>query len=277
MKIDAHQHFWELDKPFCEWPTSDLKTIYRDFLPEHFIEHLTRNHVTKTIVVQAAESMEETEFLLGLADQNEFIGGVVGWMDLSSDKFPAQFERLLKHPKFVGLRPMLQNKQNDQWILMPEVLENIQILAENDFPLDLLIYPKHLPYIVELFKKIPTLRAVIDHCAKPAIKDQEWASWADWIKEVSHYQTLMCKLSGLVTEADLQAWQLDEFKPYIHHIIQCFGTDRIMFGSDWPVCLLAAEYDEVVRILDENLPEEMAGEEKELLYGGNAKRFYQLP
>jgi L-fuconolactonase len=139
-----------------------------------------------------------------------------------------------------------------------------------------LIYPKHLPYIAELLKEFSSLQAVIDHCAKPNIKDQQWESWAEWMEELSKIETLMCKLSGLVTEADQQAWRIYEFKPYIHHIIHCFGQNRIMFGSDWPVCLLASEYDDVVQILYENLPKEMTSEEIKLLYGGNAKRFYRL-
>jgi L-fuconolactonase len=277
MKIDAHQHFWRLDTKLNDWPTPDLKKIYRDFLPADLETHLKMHNIKQTIAVQASETIEETEFLLDLADHHEFIGGIVGWIDLSSKEFPNQFERLMKRQKFVGIRPMLQSMREDQWILKPEVKQNIQLLVENDFPMDLLIYPKHLPYIAELLKEFPSLRAVIDHCAKPNIKDQQWESWADWIEEVSKFETLMCKLSGLVTEADHQAWRIDEFKPYIHHIIHCFGHDRIMFGSDWPVCLLASEYDDVVQILYENLPKEMTAEEIKLFYGGNAKRFYRLP
>lgn len=277
MKIDAHQHFWKLDTKLYDWPTPGLKPIYRDFLPGDLEMHLKRHNIKQTIVVQAAESIEETEFLLDLADQYEFMGGVVGWIDLSSTEFPNHFKRLLKWPKFVGIRPMLQSMANNHWILKPEVKRNIRLLVENDFPLDLLIYPKHLRHIVELLKEFPSLRAVIDHCAKPNIKEQQWESWADWIEEVSKYETLMCKLSGLVTEADHQSWEIHEFKPYIHHIIQSFGHERIMFGSDWPVCLLAADYDDIVQILHENLPKEMTVEEIELLYGGNAKRFYRLP
>ena len=169
MRIDAHQHFWKLDENLNDWPTPDLKTIYKDFLPEDLAIHLKEHNIEKTVLVQAAPLMEETEFLLDLATKYDFIGGVVGWIDMSSAQFPKQFARLTSHPKFVGIRPMLQGLEDDQWILRPEVKRNIHILVENDFPIDILIYPKHLPYIVELLKEFPTLRAVIDHCAKPDI------------------------------------------------------------------------------------------------------------
>lgn len=276
MRIDAHQHFWKLSKNLNDWPTPDFKTIYRDFTPEDLEKCLKKHSIQKTVAVQAAPLVEETEFLLDLADQHDFIGGVVGWIDMSSEQFPELFTKFRNNPKFVGIRPMLQNIEDDQWILRSEVKRNISILIENDFPLDILIYPKHLPHIVALFKEFPTLRAVIDHCAKPDIQNRQWEPWADLIEEVSAFESVMCKISGLVTEADHHSWKVDEFRPYIHHLIRCFGTDRIMFGSDWPVCLLAAQYDEVVEIVTSNLTEEMTVKGTKLLFGGNAQKFYKL-
>ena len=214
--------------------------------------------------------------MLDLATKYDFIGGVVGWIDMSSAQFPEQFARLTSHPKFVGIRPMLQGLEDDQWILRPEVKKNIHILVENDFPIDILIYPKHLPYIVELLKEFPTLRAVIDHCAKPDILNQQWVPWADSIAEVSTFESVMCKISGLVTEADHQSWKINDFKPYIQHLIKNFGANRIMFGSDWPVCLLAASYDDVAKVVESNLPKEMTEKDSKLLFGGNAQKFYKL-
>ncbi|MBO0600645.1 amidohydrolase family protein [Sporosarcina sp. E16_3] len=276
MRIDAHQHFWKLSKNLNDWPTSDSKAIYRDFTPADLEEHLKKHDIHKTVTIQAAPFVEETKFLLDLADQHEFIGGVVGWIDMSSKQFPELFTEFRNHPKFVGIRPMLQNLKDDQWILQPEVKRNISILIEHDFPIDILIYPKHLPHIVTLLKEFPSLRAVIDHCAKPAIQNRQWAPWADLIEQFSEFESVMCKISGLVTEADHHSWETDEFRPYIHHLINCFGTERVMFGSDWPVCLLAAQYDEVVEIITSNLPEEMTMKDKKLLYGGNAQKFYRL-
>ncbi len=276
MRIDAHQHFWKLDENLNDWPTPDLKMIYKDFLPEDLAIHLQEHNTDKTVLIQAAPLIEETEFLLDLATKYDFIGGVVGWIDMSSAQFPEQFARLTSHPKFVGIRPMLQGLEDDQWILRPEVKRNIHILVENDFPIDILIYPKHLPYIVELLKEFPTLRAVIDHCAKPDILNQQWEPWADSIAEVSTFESVMCKISGLVTEADHQSWKMNDFKPYIQHLIKNFGANRIMFGSDWPVCLLAASYDDVVKVVESNLPKEMTEKDSKLLFGGNAQKFYKL-
>lgn len=276
LRIDAHQHFWDLDTGLNDWPTPDLKAIYKSFLPEDLEQHLQKHRISKTVAVQAAPIVEETEFLLELAAEHESIGGVVGWIDMASNQFPELFERFRGHQKFVGIRPMLQSLDDDQWILKPEVKRNIQILVDQDFPLDILIFPRHLPHIVELLKKFPTLRAVIDHGAKPNIKDKQWEPWAAYLEEVSAFENVMCKISGLVTEADHNKWKVSDFKPYINHIITCFGSKRIMFGSDWPVCLLAAEYDDVVGIVNENLQKEISDEEIELLFGGNAKKFYRL-
>ena len=276
MKIDAHQHYWKLENQHTDWPTSDLTAIYHDFLPEDLETHLKKHHIEKTIVVQAAPHFKESEFLLELAEQYDSIGGVVGWIDLSSDQFPDQFAQLNNHPKFVGIRPMLQNMDDDRWILKTKVKKSIKILIENDFPIDLLIYPKHLPVVLELLQEFPTLRAVIDHCAKPNIKEEQWNQWAVGIEEVSKFQSVMCKISGLVTEADHEKWELSDFEPYIQHILNCFGADRIMFGSDWPVCLLAATYDEVIQVVNENLVKKMPLKDNGLFFGENAKRFYKI-
>lgn len=276
MRIDSHQHFWELDNPFTNWPTEDLQPIYRDFLPEDLEEHLNKHGIDKTILVQAAPKVDETDFLLQLAENNERIAGVVGWLDLSSDQFPEQFFQYKNHPKFVGIRPMLQDLPDDRWILKEKVKKNIQILVEHDFPIDILIFPRHLPHIIELLDEFPTLRAVIDHCAKPNIKEKQWEFWAEGIEQVAKYESTMCKISGLVTEADHESWKITDFKPYIEHVVHCFGTNRVMFGSDWPVCLLAATYDEVIEIFTTHLPENLSEDEKKAVFGTNAMKFYKL-
>ncbi|MBS4197400.1 amidohydrolase family protein [Lederbergia citri] len=276
MKIDAHQHYWKLENQHTDWPTSDLTAIYQNFLPENLAAHLKQHHIEKTIVVQASPHLKENEFLLELAEHHDSIGGVVGWIDMASEQFNEDFTRLKKHPKFVGIRPMLQSLEDNRWILRADVKKNIHILIENDFPIDLLIYPRHLPVILELLDEFPTLRAVIDHCAKPNIKEQQWEKWSDEIKKVSEFESVMCKISGLVTEASHQSWELKDFKPYIQHVFNCFGSNRIMFGSDWPVCLLAASYDEVIQLVNENLVKEMSIKDGDLFFGGNAKQFYKI-
>ncbi|MBW8351954.1 amidohydrolase family protein [Bacillus sp. IITD106] len=276
MKIDAHQHYWQLENQHSDWPSSDLSKIYRNFLPENLAVHLKQHHIEKTILVQASPDLRENEFLLELAEQHDSIGGVVGWIDFVSEQFHEDFNRLKKHPKFVGIRPMLQSIEDDRWIVRPDVKKNINILIENDFPIDLLIYPKHLPVILELLDEFPTLRAVIDHCAKPNIKDREWDSWAAEIEKVSKFKSVMCKISGLVTEANHDSWEINDFKPYIQHVLHCFGTNRIMFGSDLPVCLLAASYEEVIQVVNENLVKEMSVKDRDLFLGENAKRFYKI-
>lgn len=276
MKIDAHQHYWDLDHAFIDWPTPDLEKIYRNFSPDDLQVHLHAHQIDYSVVVQTAPNIEETHHLLKLADKHDSIAGVVGWVDLASPDMSEQFAKFRQHPKFVGIRPMLQSLPEDDWILKPEVKKNLEILVEEDFPIDILIYPRHLPYIVELLKEFPTLRAVIDHCAKPHIKEREFDEWAKWMEQVAAYDSVMCKLSGIVTEADHHQWNISDFTPYIHHVIDCFGARRIMYGSDWPVCLLAASYDDVVNILKENLPRTLSDEEEHLLFGENARQFYQL-
>lgn len=272
MRLDAHQHYWQLENGWTNWPTKDLKAIYRDFLPNQLKPHLQRHQIEQTIAVQAAPKEAETRFLLKLAAQHPTIAGVVGWLDLADPSFPERFEYYRQYPKFVGIRPMLQDLSDDRWILRPDVKSNLQILMEHDFPIDLLIYPKHLPHIVELLSEFPRLRAVIDHCAKPNIKDQSWNDWAEGIARVAQQQATMCKISGLITEADLQSWKLTDIQPYIEHVWQLFGPERVMFGSDWPVCLLAGTYDEVIEIIEETIPKDY----QSLLFGENGRVFYKI-
>ncbi|MCJ7840736.1 amidohydrolase family protein [Lederbergia sp. NSJ-179] len=276
MRIDAHQHYWQLDNDFTNWPTADLKTIYRDFLPADLEPNLKKHKMDQTIVVQAAPNVKETDFLLELADKNNTIAGVVGWLDLSAANFPEQFTQYREHPKFVGLRPMLQDLSDDRWILRPEVKRNIEILVEDDFPIDLLIYPKHLPHMLELLEEFPTLRAVIDHCAKPNIKEEEWDVWAEGIEKIAQHRSVMCKVSGLVTEANHESWKVNDFKPYLEQVFQEFGPERVMFGSDWPVCLLAGTYEDVIKIAHDYLSKNVKARELALFMGENAKTFYKI-
>lgn len=276
MIIDAHQHFWIASRGDYPWMTPDLKILYRDYLPEDLAPILEEQRIAKTILVQAAPTVEETEFLLRLAEATDYVAGVVGWLDMAADDFPEQFRRLRAHRKFVGIRPMLQDMDDDAWILRPEVLRNVECLLEFDFPLDLLVHPRHLPHIADLLERYPALRAVIDHAAKPQIKERILQPWQDWMEQISRYDNVMCKLSSLITQADLEHWTSEDIAPYVRHAVYVFGTNAVMFGSDWPYCLLGSGYGDVLEALRAALPADLTNGELSAIFGGNAEKFYKL-
>ncbi len=276
MIIDSHQHFWKLSRNDYKWLTEDLPELYRDYMPNDLYPILNEHQIEKTIVVQAAPTINETLFLLDLFEEHEWIAGVVGWLDLTEVNFKQHLEELLQHPGFVGVRPMLQELNEDDWILRKDVLKNIELLVQYDVPLDLLIKPRHFPYILELLKTFPQLRVVVNHIAKPNIAKQQIDGWKEAMGEIAMYPNAMCKLSGLVTEATHKNWAIEEFQPFINHVVNVFGTNRVMFGSDWPVCNLSGTYNDVLTILMENLPTNLLGKDLEMIFGENAKRFYKL-
>ncbi|WP_181956710.1 amidohydrolase family protein [Paenibacillus piri] len=276
MRVDAHQHYWKLERGDYGWISPEMKAIYKDFGPADLLRHLTDNGIDKTIVVQAAPTLRDTEFMLELAASNESIAGIVGWLDLHSPNYLEQFQTFRKHPSFVGFRVMIQEMENADEVLEPEVIEALRHFAGIGFPVDLLMHSSQLPSVLKLLKAVPGLHAVIDHIAKPDIAAGQWQPWAEQMEEIASYPGIYCKLSGMVTEADHRAWQPEQLTPYIRHTLDLFGPERVMFGSDWPVCLLAASYDQVVRTLDEALPKTWGEREKAALFGGNALRFYKL-
>jgi len=276
LKVDSHQHFWKLSRGDYGWLKPDNHILFRDFQPDDLLPHLKDHQIDKTIVVQAAQTMEETEYLLKLYEQHDFIAGVVGWIEMDADDFKEHFTRFQKHKGFVGLRPMLHEIEDDLWILRPRVKENLSFLIEHDFPIDILIFPRHLPYILEILDEFPQLRAVIDHIAKPHITRRELEPWKSQMSKIATYEKIMCKLSGMITEADPEHWKEDDLKPYISHLIDIFGPRSVMFGSDWPVCLLAGSYKQVHDALVNNLPKHLTEEEIRFIFGGNAFRFYNI-
>ncbi|MCY9668663.1 amidohydrolase family protein [Paenibacillus alginolyticus] len=275
MRIDAHQHYWKTERGDYGWLTPEQGILYVDYMPEQLQDSLRRYQFERTIVVQAAPTLEETQFLLSLYDEYESIAGVVGWLDLDSPQFSEQYAKFRRYKGFVGFRPMLQDLP-DSWILRPQVMQNMEQLVKDDFPLDLQLRPRHHPYILEAFRSFPTLRAVVDHAAKPFIAGRILEPWKTEMAELAAFPNVMCKLSGLVTEADQQAWNWMDLAPYVHHVIEVFGTDRVMFGSDWPVCLATCSYDEVYLALMNALPSNLTSEDHLAIFGGNAARFYQL-
>jgi L-fuconolactonase len=276
IRIDSHQHFWKLSRGDYGWLKSDVNVLYRDYLPENLQPILEEHQIDKTIVVQAAPTVEETEFLLDLHKQYDFIAGVVGWLDFESPSFKENFDRLRQEEGFIGVRPMLQDLTDDNWVLRPEVMKNIDYLVSNDFPLDVLIYPRHLTVILELLQEFPQLRAVINHGAKPDIQKGPTFDWKSNMQKLASYPNVMCKLSGLVTEVDHNDWHYNDFVPFVQYLVEVFGTDKVMFGSDWPVCRLAGSYDDVWEILRKSLPQDLTSDDLKQVFGGNAARFYKL-
>lgn len=276
MRIDAHQHYWKLSRGDYGWLTPELPTLYKDFLPDDLSEQLKLQGIDKTIVVQASATIEETVFLLNLCEQHESIAGVVGWLDFAAEDFQLRFYSFHKNPRFIGIRLILQDIDAAEFIQRPNVIENLIYLAKQDFPLDLLFKANQFPTIIKLLELVPTLHAVIDHIGKPQVSKKEQVPWYGYIAEAAKYPNVYCKLSGMVTEANLTNWQKTDFSFYISHVIKSFGMKRVMFGSDWPVCLLAASYSQVVDILLHNLPDSITDSQKDDIFGNNALRFYRL-
>lgn len=276
MRIDAHQHYWKLSRGDYGWLTPDMGVLYRDYLPSDLEPTLKRHKIDMTVLVQAAPTVAETDFMLSLAAEHESIGGVVGWLDMADPDFPRLFEQYRQKPALVGIRPMLHDLSDDAWVTQPRVLENLRLLAAHDFPFDFLVRPPHLPHVLSVLEHVPNLRAVIDHIAKPEIKAQLFEPWASQLGAIARHENVYCKLSGMVTEADHANWTPTDLKPYIDHTVECFGLERVMFGSDWPVSLLAARYDAVIGALEEILGSSLDEASMANVFGGNAGRFYGI-
>jgi L-fuconolactonase len=277
MRIDAHQHFWKIVRGDYFWMGPHVGAIWRDFLPDDLAPILQQQGIDATIVVQAAPTVAESEFLLGLAERHASIVGVVGWLDLEHDGFEQTLTRLRSRPKFVGVRPMLQDIAEDDWIVRPRVLDSLQVLAERGVTLDFLVLPRHLPYVRRALEAVPQLRAVVDHCAKPPLRSGKLDAWREQLAQVAEHPGAFCKISGLVSEADPLNWRPSDLAPAIEHALSVFGEDRVVFGSDWPVCTLAASYERVVSALLEVLGGRLTPALDAKLFGENARRLYRLP
>lgn len=276
MRIDAHQHYWKIERGDYGWITPGIPVLYRDFLPADLSPHLNRHRLDGTILVQAAPTIAETEFILALAESDDSILGVVGWLDLFDPAHREHYERFRRHPKFVGFRLMIQDMPDAGRILEPAFVEALRGYADEGTTVDLLVRSDQLEPLVRLLERVPHLRGVIDHIAKPRIRDGEIEPWLTHMRTLAGYPNLYCKLSGMVTEADHRSWKPEDFTPYIRHVLDLFGPDRVLFGSDWPVCLLAAEYDEVVQVLTRALPEDWSDQERAKLFGLNARKVYRI-
>lgn len=276
MRIDSHQHFWKASRGDYHWMTPAVPLLNRDYLPPDLQPLLKKNKMDKTILVQAAQTTEETDFLLELAARYDFIAGVIGWLDMDSPHFPRELELYSKKPKFLGIRPMLQDLPDDDWILRPRVIEAIKWIADRDMPFEFLTYPRHLPHVLAVLETVPGLRAVVDHVSKPEIKNRKLDPWRSWMRRIASHPNVYCKLSGMITEADHKTWTPHDLRPYVEHVLECFGDERVMFGSDWPVCLLAGSYDQVVAALQAAVKPRLDQRGEIALFGQNAATFYKL-
>lgn len=275
MLIDAHQHFWMYDPEEYGWIDDSMGVIRRDFLPEDLAPELDKNRFSGSVAVQARQRLEETSWLLDLADRSEKILGVVGWVDLCSSDVRLQLESLALNRKLVGVRHIVQSEPDDRFLMRTDFMRGISVLEEFDLAYDILIYAKHLPVTVEFVKQFPGQRFVLDHVAKPPIKAGNIESWADGIRRLAQSPNVWCKLSGLVTEADWEHWSPEQITPCIDVAFQAFGPDRLMIGSDWPVCLVAGSYSRVMDLVKEYLKGHSA-EISSAVLGGNAQRFWRL-
>jgi L-fuconolactonase len=275
MTIDSHQHFWRYDQTRDAWITDAMSLLKRDFLPAELEREFVANGIDASIAVQADQSEEETLFLLDLAERSERIAGVVGWVDLRAPGIEEQLRVYSQYRKLRGFRHIAQAEPDDQFLVGREFTHGISLLRELGFAYDILIYPKQLPAAIELVSRFPEQPFVVDHLAKPPIKLGGREPWASYMRTVAQNTNVFCKLSGLVTEADWLHWKPEDMWPYLDAVFEAFGPERLMFGSDWPVCLLAASYQRVKELI-ETYVDAHAAQHKENIFGGNAIRFYGL-
>lgn len=274
-RIDAHQHFWIFDPVRDSWINDDMAVIQRDFLPADLEPILKENDMDGCIAVQADQSEMQNDFLLELANDNDFIKGIVGWVDLRADNIE---ERLAYYSQFdliKGFRHVLQGEEDRALMLNPAFMHGISKLRTHGFTYDILIFPDQLQYVSEFLEAFPDQKFVIDHLAKPYIKDHKIDDWANDIRAVAQYNNVWCKVSGMVTEADWKNWKTEDFTPYLDVVFDAFDIDRVMFGSDWPVCQVAASYGKMKGILDQ-YTSALPVTEQAMFWGGNAVDFYNI-
>lgn len=276
MRIDAHQHFWRLSNPFCDWPTSSEQKIHRDFGPDDLAPLLKKHDIGGTVLVQAAPSLAETRYLLELGEQSSFVKGVVGWIDFESSSAVQDLDALARHPLFCGVRPMLQSIDDPAWVLNPDFDGIFEHLTKNGLTFDALIRPVHLASLLELSRRHPELPIIIDHAAKPAIRDGEGAfdDWAMGMARLAAQKNISCKISGLLTEAQPGAG-FDDLLPWLDYLYAGFGADRLLWGSDWPVLLMEESYGAWISLCErwlESKPEKA----RQQIFGMTASRIYGL-
>ncbi len=275
MRLDAHNHFWHYSADEYGWITDEMAVLRRDFLPEDLAREQAAIGFEGSVVVQARQTLEETKWLLGLADEHPLIKGVVGWVDLCSDEVGEQLQGFVDHTHFCGVRHVLQDEANDRFMLREEFLRGIGVLGEFGLPYDILIMPHHLPHACKLVERFPEQAFVLNHIAKPFIRDGVMEPWATDIRRLAEHPNVFCKASDMVTEADWERWRPADFHPYLDVVFEAFGTERVMIGSDWPVCTVAGSYAEVMGIVLDYV-ERLTSAERDAILGENAASVYEM-
>jgi L-fuconolactonase len=272
MIIDAHQHFWQIARGDYGWLKPTIEPLYRDFMPKDMAPHLSQHGIDATILVQAAPTIAETEFLLDIADKTPFVMGVVGWVDFAAPTAAGDIARLAQNPKLVGLRPMIQDIPDDDWRLRPDLTPAFEAMIDADLTFDALVLPRHLPQLRQLLSRFPNLRPVIAHGAKPNVSGRLFEEWAYDIAAIAQETDVYCKLSGLLTEAG-DDWSPSAVAPYVAHLLTQFGLQKLVWGSDWPVLTIAANYGTWVDLTRSLLPNDNS---RAAIFGSNAVDLYRL-
>ena len=275
MRIDAHQHFWRYDPAEYDWIDESMAPLRRDFLPDESAREMARAGFDACVAVQARQTLEETRWLLALAEAHPAIAGVVGWIDLRSSDVRRQLESCAGHPKLVGIRHIVQSEPDDRFMLRPESGRGVALLEEFDLAYDILVYSRHVPVAAELVRRFAGVRFVLDHLGKPEIRRSELDVWARDLRALAAHPNVFAKLSGLVTEADWSSWTARDLRPYLDVAFECFGAGRLMIGSDWPVCTVAGEYSRTMSAVVDYLADR-SDAERDAVLGGNAQRFWNL-
>jgi len=274
-RLDSHQHFWKYNPAHQVWMTDQMAVLRRDYLPDELQPLLRQIQFNGTIAVQARQMVEETEWLLELSGQHDFIKGVVGWVDLRSPHLRKQLEKYSKHPRLVGVRHVVHDEPDDHFMLLPAFRRGLAQLPEFGLTYDLLLFSKHLPVAVKLVNEFPNQPFVLDHIAKPAIRDGLVSPWQEDLKRLAEFPNVFCKLSGLVTEAKWKQWRPEDFHRYLDIVIAAFGPERVMIGSDWPVCTLSGDYVSTMRVVTDYVQRFSARIQEDIL-GSNCARFYHI-
>ncbi|MFD2587368.1 amidohydrolase family protein [Croceitalea marina] len=275
MIIDSHQHFWKYEPLKHVWIDDEMANIRRDFMPEDLKPIYKEDNVLGCVAVQADQSLQENDFLLGLSKKHEFIKGVVGWVDFRSKEVEKYLEAYCEEQKMKGFRHVVQGEADHNFLLRPDFLNGIDHLKKFGYTYDILIFPHQLGATLEFVKNFPDQKFVIDHLAKPYIKDGFFEGWAAMMKEIAKQENVYCKISGMITEANYSTWTPEQLKPYMELVLETFGPNRLMYGSDWPVCLVAGKYSKVKEVVTDFIAE-LSSNEQDAIMGKNAMFFYNL-
>jgi L-fuconolactonase len=275
MKIDSHQHFWRYNTAEYGWISNDMEILQKNYLPDQLQAELSSIGFDGSIVVQARQSLEETQWILDLAEQNNFIKGVVGWVDLRSPRVEEQLFQFSRHPKLVGVRHVIHDEADDNFMLRNNFLEGIALLKKFGLTYDILVFPKHLPNTIQFVSHFPDQVFVLDHIAKPFIRDKKVSPWKEDIERLARFKNVYCKLSGIVTEANVNNWKQEDLIPYLDIVFAAFNANRLMIGSDWPVCRVAGTYKTIMNVILSYIGS-FPDEDKNKILGENAAQAYRL-